>query len=339
MLFEIALIVSLVCLNGLLAMSELAIVSARPAQLRIQANQGNTGARAALVLSTDTGRFLSTVQIGITLVGIVAGAVSGATIGTKLAAILPTWGVPEAVAQELGVGLVVIILTYLTLIVGEIVPKQIALAAPERVAARVAPAMTVLSRLTAPLVWLLDYSSKGVLHFFDKTGRPANTLTDDDIHMMLSEAVGSGVIHNTEKEIIDGVMRFSDRRARSFMTPREELEVANVGETRAHILARFNSSAHSRLPLRRDGLDDIVGVLHSRDLLTAKDDGFDPMALARTVPIVGESLPALAVVDQLRDSPCHALLVYDRLGHFIGIVTPMDVLDAIVGGFDEHEMD
>ena len=337
MFLEIALVLCLICLNGLLAMSELAIVSARPGRLRMEAGRGSVGARAALTLAGDPGRFLSTVQIGITLVGVLAGAFSGATIGRRLAAVLPELGVPERLAEEVGVGLVVVVITYLSLIVGELVPKQIALAAPEKVAARVAPAMLALSRVAAPVVWLLDRSGKLLLRLLGQSPRREPRVSDEDIRMMLSEAAGAGVIHRAEKELIGGVMRFSDRKARGLMTPRREVEIALSSDTRAEILARFAASGHSRLPLRHGGEDDIAGVLHSRDLLATTEDGFDPRALVRPVPVVQDTLPALDVVERLRRAPCHMLLVYDEYGHFEGIVTPMDVLGAIAGGFDEDE--
>lgn len=335
MVFEIILVLLLIGLNGLLAMSELAVVSSRPARLRSRAERGDRGAGIALALAADPGRFLSTVQIGITLVGVLAGAFSGATIGLRLAAALPALGIPDRMANEIGVALVVIAITYLSLIIGELVPKQIALAAPERVACRVAPAMLLLSRIAAPVVWLLDLSGKLVLRLLGQSGRRETRVSDEDIRMMLSEAAGAGVIHRAEKDLIGGVMRFSDRRARGLMTPRPDVEIADMDETRAQILARFQASGHSRLPMRQGGPDDIVGVLHSRDVLATPPAGFDTRALMRPAPVIQESLSALDVIERLRRSACHMLLVYDEYGHFKGIITPMDVLGTIAGGFDE----
>jgi putative hemolysin len=339
MFLEIFLVLLLIGLNGLLAMSELAVVSSRPVRLKARAKRGERGAGIALRLAEDPGKFLSTVQIGITLVGVLAGAFSGATIGQRLAEVLPGLGVPEGAANEVGVGLVVVAITYLSLIIGELVPKQIALAAPERVASTVAPAMLVLSRIAAPVVWLLDRSGKLVLRLIGHSGRRETSVSDEDIRTVLSEAAGAGVIHRAEKELIGGVMRFSDRRARGLMTPRNDVEVAGSNETYSDILARFQASGHSRLPLRRDGPNDIVGVLHSRDLLGTSDAEFNALALMRPVPVIQETLPALDVIDRLRNAPCHMLLVYDEYGQFEGIVTPMDVLGTIAGGFDETETD
>jgi putative hemolysin len=323
---EIAFLLLLICLNGMLAMSELAIVSARPARLKVLVDRGSRGARTALNLAADPGRFLSTVQIGITLVGVLAGAFSGATLGARLALVLPELGVPEGMVDEVGVGLVVIATTYLSLIIGELVPKQIALAAPETVACRVSAAMFLLSRIAAPVVWFLDRSGKLVLRLLGQSGRREASVSDEDIRMILSEAAGAGVIHRAEKELIGGVMRFSDRRARGLMTPRHNVEIAEAGETRTEVLERFRASGHSRLPLRRGDRDDIVGVIHSRDLLTTSAKDYDAMALMRPVPVIQESLPALDVIERLRNSPCHMLLVYDEYGHFEGIITPMDIL-------------
>ncbi|MCR8547823.1 hemolysin family protein [Salipiger sp. P9] len=335
MLADFLILLALIALNGLLAMSELAIVSARPARLRAQAARGVPGAEAALRLAETPGRFLSTVQIGITLVGVVAGAVSGATLGNRLAERLVGIGLPPAVAEHLGVTLVVLIITYLSLVAGELVPKQIALAAPERIATRVAPAMLVLSRIAAPVVWLLDRSGKRLLALLGQSGERENRVSDEDVHLVISEAEHAGVLEKEETALIGGVMRLADRRARGLMTPRHEVEIAEAGESLATLLERFRESGHSRLPYRAGGPDEIAGVLHSRDLLAATEEGFDAEALLRPAIAIHDALPALEAVEQLRASPGHMLLVYDEYGHFDGIITPMDILGAIAGGFDE----
>ncbi len=339
MLIEISIILALIVLNGSLAMSELAVVSSRPARLRARANRGDRGAAAALRLSENPGRFLSAVQIGITLVGILSGALSGATLGARLAAALPELGMSARFADEVGVGLVVIVITYLSLIVGELVPKQIALSDPEAVASRVAPAMRVLERVALPLVWVLDRSGRVILAVIGQSGRRAPSVSDEEIRMLIAEAEGAGVIEKAETQMIASVMRVADRTARGLMTPRLEVEVADASETREAILERFRTSGRSRLPLRQGDPDDIVGVLLSRDVLLSDAGPFEPKKLALPVQAVHEALPATEVIERLKLSEAHMLLVYDEFGHFEGIVTPMDVLGALVGGFDETEQD
>ncbi|ETX30322.1 hemolysin family protein [Roseivivax isoporae] len=339
MVLEMSIVLALIVLNGVLAMSELAVVSSRPARLETRARQGDRGARAALRLAEEPGRFLSSVQIGITLVGILSGALSGATLGLRLATVLPEVGVPERFAQEVGVGIVVVVITYLSLIVGELVPKQIALSNPEAVAARVAPAMQLLARIALPLVWVLDRSGALVLALLGQSGRRETTVSDEEIRLVISEAAGAGVIETAETEMIAGVMRVADRTARGLMTPRHDVEIADARESRAEVLARFAASGRSRLPLRDGGADDIVGILHSRDVLLAPAEAFVPRDIAVAVPVVHEALAATEVIERLKTAPAHMLLVYDEYGHFEGVITPMDILGAITGGFDETERD
>ncbi|MDI5890847.1 hemolysin family protein [Halomonas rhizosphaerae] len=338
MLLDTLIVLALILLNGLLAMSELAIVSSRPTRLKTRAAGGSQGARIALALSEDPGRFLSTVQIGITLVGVLSGAFSGATLGIRLAEALPGLGIPARLADPLGVGMVVVVITYLSLIIGELVPKQIALANPESVASRIAPAMQLLSRAALPLVWLLDRSGKLVLMLIGHSGKQKAVVSDEEIRTLITEAEGAGTIEKGETRMIAGVMRIADRCARGLMTPRHEVELAEIGDTRTEILARFLASGRSRLPLRYGGQDDIVGILHSRDLLQVAEEGFDPGSLLRPAPVVNDALPAMQVIEQLKAAPEQMLLVYDEYGHFEGIITPMDILSAITGGFDDAEV-
>jgi putative hemolysin len=243
MLIEILIVVALTLVNGVLAMSELAIVSSRPARLKVMADAGSRGAAIALKLAADPGRFLSSVQIGITLVGVLSGAFSGATLGVRLAEALTEAGMSRALAQTLGVGGVVVAITYLSLIFGELVPKQIALRAPEASAARIAPLLNLISIVAAPLVWLLDKSGKLVLALLGQSGAADRGVTDEEIRIVLSEAHSAGVMEKAETEMIAGVMRIADRTARGLMVPRHEVETVDVSETAAEIIRAFATRA------------------------------------------------------------------------------------------------
>ncbi|WP_122522617.1 hemolysin family protein [Pannonibacter phragmitetus] len=337
--FEIAIVVCLTLLNGVLAMSELAVVSSRPVRLKLLADQGSRGAAVALRLSEDPGRFLSTVQIGITLVGVLSGAFSGATLGARLSGWLLTQGLPPAVADALGVGSVVVAITYMSLIVGELVPKRIALRAPESVAARVAPSMLMLSKISAPLVWLLDRSGRGVLRLLGQQDSAGETVTDEEIRTVLAEAHSAGVIEDEESEMISGVMRLADRTARGLMTPRRDVEVLDLADSPEDIRARLRATARSRLPVRQGSSDEILGVVAVKDVLGAYLDAPDAAIepLMRNAPAVSDRAGALAVIQTLRKAPAHMVLVYDEYGHFEGIITPGDVLEAVTGVFEQGE--
>ncbi|NBB51704.1 DUF21 domain-containing protein [Rhizobium sp. CRIBSB] len=339
MLTEISIVVFLTLVNGVLAMSELAVVSSRPVRLKLLADQGNRGASIAIRLAEDPGRFLSTVQIGITLVGVLSGAFSGATLGARLAGWLEVQGLSETMADGLGVGSVVVAITYLSLIVGELVPKQIALRAPEAVAAKVAPAMSLLSRVALPLVWLLNASGKGVLALLGQKGETQERMTDEEIRTVLAEAHSAGVIEEEESEMISGVMRLADRNARGLMTPRRDVEVIDVENDLDTIREQLRNSQRSRLPVRNGASDEILGVVFVKDALDAFLQGtnLDIRALMRDAPVMSDRAGAMDVIQSLRRSPAHMVLVYDEYGHFEGIVTSGDVLEAITGVFQEED--
>ncbi|MEQ9813318.1 MAG: hemolysin family protein [Azospirillaceae bacterium] len=339
MLVEIAVVLILIAINGALAMSELAVVSARPARLNRLAKQGVRGAAVAIALAENPGRFLSTVQIGITLVGVLSGAFSGATIGPRLSAILLAAGLPEAMAEPLGVGVVVVAITYLSLIVGELVPKQIALLAPESVASRIAPTMLLLSRMAAPLVWLLEHSGKIVLAMLGKSGRMSSRVSDEEVRAIIAEAELAGVIEPDESDMLEGVMRIADRSARGLMTPRPDVVSVKASDSRVRILAKFLESGHARLPLLDELTDRVVGILRLRDLLERGEAAFDLMGIVCEAPRVHDALSATKVIERLRSAPDHILLVFDEHGHFEGLITPMDILGAITGGFSEDVED
>src|SRR5438477_938868 len=243
---EIIIVVVLIVINGLLSMSELAVVSSRPARLSLLAAKGIRGAERALALAADPGRFLSTVQIGITLVGVLSGAFSGATLGQRLTQWLAELGLPASVADILGVGIVVTIITYATLIVGELVPKQVALRDPESIAVRVAPALEWLAKLSLPLVVLLDLSGKLILTLLGRGGKAEEKVSEDEIHHLVSEAESAGVLEPGEKEMIAGVMRLGDRPVGAVMTPRTEVDEIDLSDAPETIQGIIAKSPHSR---------------------------------------------------------------------------------------------
>ena len=337
MLAELSIILALILLNGALAMSELAVVSSRPARLRPMVDAGSRGAASALKLAEDPGRFLSTVQIGITAVGVLSGAFSGATLGPRLAAALVDAGVSAQTAERLGVGAVVVALTYLSLIVGELVPKQIALKNPEGIAVRVAPAMAILSRAASPVVWLLDVSGRLILRLLGQAGEGKSRVTEEEVRTILAEARFEGVIEDEEQEMLTGVMRLADRSARALMTPRRDVEMIEATATPAEVRAAFRRIGRPRIPVRRD--DEVLGVLYLTDVFEAltTNKPLDPQALMREVPVVSDQADALDVIEILRGSANHIALVYDEYGTFEGIITTGDILEAITGAF--HEAD
>ena len=301
---EILIVAALILLNGALAMSELAVVSARPARLKMMADSGSKGAAAALRLAQDPGRFLSSVQIGITLVGVLSGAFSGATLGARLSGWLAEQGLDARWSYTLGVGTVVVLLTYLSLIVGELVPKQIALKNPEGVAARVAPAMTLLSRVAAPLVWLLNSSGKLVLALLGQSSEPENRVTDEEVRIILAEAHAGGVIETEEQEMLSGVMRLADRSARALMTPRRDVELLDLDATPEDTLQAIRRIARPRIPVRNPETDEVLGVLYLTDAFAAlsRGDPLDLAALMRKVPVVPDRADAPDVIEILRAS-------------------------------------
>ena len=341
---DAAIIAGLILLNGFFAMSELAIVSARRPRLRGLAERGSLGAKTALTLAEDSSRFLSGVQIGITLVGIINGAYSGATLAVPVGDRLALWfGLPAHLAEETGFAVVIAIATYLSLIVGELVPKQFALRSPEAIAVLVAPIMLQFARLTTPFVWVLDRSSKLVFRLLGQSREGDQTVTEEELRSVVAEATTAGVIDAEESDMIAGIMRLADRRVRGVMTPRGEVEWIDADADEAVVRARLAATPHSRILVARGGVDDIIGVLQARDVVQALIEGkpLDLAALARAAPVLPDVIDAVEALNALRDADIPIALVHDEYGHFEGIVTPSDVLSAIAGAFrsdvDDHD--
>jgi putative hemolysin len=336
---ELLIIVVLIVINGLLSMSELAVVSSRPARLSLLAAKGIRGAERALALAADPGKFLSTVQIGITLVGVLSGAFSGATLGQRLTQWLAEFGLPASAADILGVGIVVTVITYATLIVGELVPKQVALRDPESIAVKVAPALDWLSRISLPLVFLLDLSGKLILALLGRGGPAEDKVSEDEIHHLVSEAEIAGVLEPGEKEMIAGVMRLGDRPVGAVMTPRTEVDEIDLNDDPDKIREIVSKSPHSRFPVTDGNRDQPIGVLQAKDMLVAYMHARTPdlRSLVREAPTIPASADARDVLTILKAAPVHIGLVHDEYGGFEGVVTAADILVSIVGAFHSEE--
>jgi putative hemolysin len=340
-LIDLFIVLALILINGLFALSELAVVSARQPRLRAMAAAGRAGADSALALSANPGRFLSSVQIGITLIGIVNGVYSGETFGEYAYTALREAGFPESVATPLGYGTVIAIITYLSVIMGELVPKTVALRNAERIACAVAPAMTAFSSIARPAVWLLDTSTRLVFRVFGQSLPAESQVSDLEIAMLISEAEAAGVLETHEREMISGVMRLADRTVVGLMTPRTDVEWLDIATPDDEIRRQLIEIPHSLIPVGEETIDTLMGVVRARELLAASLEGkpLDIRANIHKVPIIPETMDALDALGILREADVPVALIHDEYGHFQGLVTPGDVLEAIVGAFKSEGED
>jgi putative hemolysin len=332
-LIQFIIILAMIIANGLFAMAEIAVVSARKARLQQRAEEGDSGAKIALELANSPGRFLSTIQIGITLVGILAGAFGGAIIAEQLAPQLNriAWIAPHGGAASLFV--VVLGITYLSLILGELVPKQIALNHAERIAAAVAPFMRALSWFGAPLVHLLSFSTQVVLRAFGIKPSEETSVTEEEIKLMIEQGTLEGVFEPTEQEMVERVFRLGDRTVNALMTPRPDVVWLDPSDPPEEVQKKITANSHSHYPVADGQIDRIIGLVNSKDLLSQNLScrPIDLRSVLRPALFIPESMSALDVLERFKQKRMHIAFVIDEHGGFQGVVTTSDILEAIVG--------
>jgi magnesium and cobalt exporter, CNNM family len=332
---EIVVLILLMLLNGVFALSEMAIVASRRARL---AARGGLGVARALELMADPGRFLSTVQTGITLVGTFAGAFGGATIAAPVGDWLDTIPFIAPHGGRIAIIIVVVAITYVSLVVGELVPKRVALANPERIATLIAGPMAALSRIAAPVVWLLLRSSDLLLKLFRLDRPSATTVTEEEVRTLIAEGTRAGVFEPEERQMIDGVLRLADRRIRAIMTPRAEVAWIDLAASREDVVARLQGAAHTQLLVCDGSIDNAVGLIDARAVLGALARG-GPVRLAelaRKVPIIPERTSVLSLIELFRREGEHYAAIVDEYGATQGIVTAIDVLESIAGDLPQR---
>lgn len=336
---EILILLLLIVLNGVFAMSEIAVVSARKARLEHMAVEGNAGARSALELANAPNRFLPTIQIGITLIGVLAGAYGEATIATQVADVLADIPALAAHSELIALGIVVMLITYLSLVIGELVPKRLALQNPERMASAIAAPMLMLSRITSPLVQVLSVSMDAVIWLLGARSSEEPPVTEEELKLLIRQGVQVGVLEESEEDMLKGVFRLGNRRVSAVMTPRTEIIWLDPEDPPDTIRDKIQNSGHTRFPLCQDSLDHILGVVHVRDMLvhTMDDRQVDLKALLEPPVFVPESAPAAKLLEVFKSSGMPMAMVFNEYGGLEGLVTIQDLLVEIVGEVELEE--
>jgi len=338
---EIAILIALILLNGLFAMSEMALVSARRARLQKLIDEGDSGAGAAAKLGEDPTRFLSTIQIGITSIGVLNGIVGESALAKPLGEWLTGLGLQAQTAGYLSTGLVVVAITYFSIVVGELVPKRLGQSYPETLARLVARPINWLALATKPFVRLLSISTEGLLRALGVKERQGSAVTEDEIHAVLAEGTSAGVIESHEHQMVRNVFRLDERQIGSLMVPRADVVFLDVDDSFDDTLVRIDASDHARFPVVRGGMENILGVINARQWLlrAARDEqarSLDGQTLQQAL-YVPETINAMELLDNFRQSDVHMAFVVDEYGEVQGIVTVQDLIEAIIGEFQPHD--
>ncbi len=338
---EILIILALIVLNGFFALSEMAVVSSRRGRLQQYAVEGRRGAAAALKLADDPSGFLSTVQIGITVIAILSGAYGEAAIAAPLATVLADLPYVGPQASAISTGVVISSIAFISLIIGELVPKRLALRNPEGLACMVAGPMRLLSKVAAPIVWLLRSVMELVLKLFRKPSADDPRMTEEEVKTLIAEGTEAGVFEPAEKEMLEGVLRLADRSVRSIMTPRPDVVWLDLEDSTAEVYDTIAESGHSRFPVGSSDMDNIIGIIHTKDILEQTRAGapLDLKSVCRDPVYIHEGTAILKLLESFRASTVHMAVVLDEHGAVQGIVTPTDILVAIAGDLPEREDD
>lgn len=331
--FEIFLIFVLLVLNGMFSMSEIAIVSAKRIRMKQRAENGDLGAKTAIELAEAPDKFLSTVQIGITLIGIVAGAFGGASLSAHLTPTFQGISVLAPYAEEISFGIVILLITYFSLVIGELVPKNIALMAPEKIAGLVSRPMKFISKATAPFVWFLSISTNAIVKLFRLGSGSETTVTEEEIKAMIAQGTTEGVIDATEQELMESVIRLDDQRITALMTQRNYIGWIDLQDSQEEIKKEILKSSFSRLLVCEGDLDNVKGFIKAKDLLNniLSEQPFDLEKSLKQPLFVPETKTALEVLENFQEATSHFAVIIDEFGLTQGVVTTNDILEAIVG--------